>query len=274
MRRIIAALVGATTLSAALASVALGADLPARMLTKAPAAIAVDPWTGWYLGASAGARLDKDTWTATGFEIPAAPGAVISRDNPHNFSFGSGRVGLYGGYNWRLPQMWVVGLEADIAWADKKSSTPGIPGLIPAFPANDTVHVRDMWDGGLRARLGYLVTPATLLYATGGASWMQTQAGVTCNSNTGWCGGTNATSNRTDIVSKTVAGWTVGAGLEAAVTSNWLVRGEYRYASYADYHATLLQGGNGANGNLDVVEADIKNRTHTVLVGLAYKFGQ
>lgn len=274
MRHIIAALVGATSLSVACASMALAADLPARTFAKAPAAIMVDPWTGWYLGASAGGRFDNDTWTGTGFEIPAAPVALSSRDNPHDFNSSSARLGLYGGYNWRLQQMWVVGLEADIAWADQKSSAAGIPGLIPAFAPNDSVRVRDMWDGGLRARLGYLITPATLLYATGGASWMQNEASITCNGNTGWCGGTNATSNRTDSISKTVAGWTIGAGLEATVMPNWLLRGEYRYASYAGYHATLLQGGNGANGNLDVVEADIKPRTHTVLIGLAYKFGR
>jgi outer membrane immunogenic protein len=31
------------------------ADLPARQYSKAPAIVA-DPWTGWYLGASAGGR--------------------------------------------------------------------------------------------------------------------------------------------------------------------------------------------------------------------------
>ena len=55
---------------------------------------------------------------------------------------------------------------------------------------------------------------------------------------------------------------------------HWLLRGEYRYTSYAGYHATLLRGGSVGTGNADVVDADINNRTHTVLVGLAYKFGK
>jgi outer membrane immunogenic protein len=56
--------------------------------------------------------------------------------------------------------MWVVGLEADLAWAyDKKSST-GIPGLTTIFAPTDSVQMKDTWDGGLRARLSYLITPA------------------------------------------------------------------------------------------------------------------
>jgi outer membrane immunogenic protein len=168
--------------------------------------------------------------------------------------------------------MWIVGLEADFAWASNKNTNAGIPGLFAADLQTDSTQVKDTWDGGLRGRLGYLITPTTLIFGTGGVSWMTSQASVTCNSNTGWCGGTNATTNRTDSVSKTVAGWTLGAGIEGVIMPNWLLRGEYRYASYSGYHATLLQGG---NGNSDVVDADIgRIRTNTVLLGLAYKFGR
>ena len=252
---------------------ASAADMP----VKAPLVpvIAADPWTGWYLGASAGGRFNKDTWTGTGFEIPALAALLSNRDNPHDFNSTSARLGLYGGYNWRVQQMWVVGLEADIAWANnKKTSAGSIPGLITA--TTDSVEMKDGWDGGLRARLGYLITPSTLLFGTGGVSWMNSEASVSCAGSTitSLCTGPNIATFRTDSVSKIVVGWTFGGGLETIVMPNWLLRGEYRYSSYAGYHATLLQGGAGSIGNIDVVDADIgRIRTHTALIGLAYKFG-
>jgi outer membrane immunogenic protein len=244
------------------------------MPVKAPAIVA-DPWTGWYLGASVGGRWNHDTWTAASFGDPPFAGILNSRDNPHDFNSSSLRLGAYGGYNWRVQQMWVVGLEADFAWAsDKQTSAGSIPGLFLATV--ESVQMKDTWDGGLRARLGYLITPATLLYATGGASWMKSQAGIFCAVGApNWCTGSNLASLRTDSVSKTVAGWTLGAGLETMVTPNWYLRGEYRYTSYTGYHMTLLRGGSGGGGSgNDVIDADIgRIRTHTALIGLAYRFG-
>jgi outer membrane immunogenic protein len=266
-------MLGAAVMGVACAPGALAADMPVKapIYTKAPAIIA-DPWTGFYLGASAGGRWNKETWTTTS---AGAPFGFTGRDNPHDFTKTSARFGLYGGYNWRIQQRWVVGLEADFAWASNKDSATGIPAIV-TFPLSESVEVKDTWDGGVRGRVGYLITPTVLLFGTGGASWMRSQASITCGGNPfGWCTGTNFTSGRTDSVSKTVAGWTVGGGLEAVVAPNWLLRGEYRYSRYAGYHATLLQGGAAGIPNFDVVDADIGSiRTQTVLVGLAYKFGQ
>jgi outer membrane immunogenic protein len=270
--RLISAGFAAAAFSLLAVQTVFAADLQSKlpMYTKAPA-IVLDPWTGLYLGVSAGGRWNKDAWTGTGFGIPAVPAFLTGRDNPHNFNSGSGRFGLYGGYNWRVQQMWVVGLEADFAWAQNKSTNNGIPGLTVLNA--DTTQMKDTWDGGIRARGGYLITPTTLLYGTGGVSWMRSEASVSC-ATANWCSGTNSTTNRTDSVSKTVVGWTIGGGVEAVVMPNWLLRGEYRYSNYAGYHATLLRGGSGGAGNTDVVDADIgRIRTHTVLIGLAYKFG-
>ena len=167
------------------------------MYATAPAFVA-DPWTGWYLGGSAGARFNKDTWTGTGFEIPALPALLSGRDNPHDFNSTSARFGHYGGYTWRVQQMWVVGLEADIAWTNsRKTSASGIPGLVTA--TTDSVGVKDGWDGGLRARLGYLITPSTLLFGTGGVSWMNSEASVSCGGTiiTSLCTGSNIATFRT-----------------------------------------------------------------------------
>ena len=37
----------------------------------------------------------------------------------------------------------------------------------------------------------------------------------------------------------TLVGWTIGGGIEAALTRNWLLRGEYRYADYGTQSYTV-----------------------------------
>jgi outer membrane immunogenic protein len=249
---------------------ASAANLPLK------AAAGANPnWNGFYLGASVGGRWNRQTWTTTGFPGPPFVPANTF-DNPHDFTAGSGRLGGYAGYNWQFRRNWVAGLEADFAWADNSSSTDNIVGSgVAGMPATaDSTEISDRWDGGIRARLGYLVRPDWLLFATAGPSWMSVKATVTCGNPSNWCSGANLASARTDSTTKTLTGWTIGGGLEAAVTSNLMLRVEYRYAQYADDHVYLLQGGAVGGTNVDAVDANIdKVRTQTVLFGLAYKFG-
>src|ERR1019366_9752704 len=83
------------------------------------------------------------------------------------------RAGAYAGYDWQVAD-WVLGLEADLAWADSSASAAGIPGCAVLCtlgfpgPGIDVASVRMGWDASARARLGYLMAPDLLAYATGG----------------------------------------------------------------------------------------------------------
>ena len=76
-----------------------------------------------------------------------------------------------------------------------------------------------------------------------------------------------------DSASTTRVGWTVGGGIEYAITNNWSVRAEYRYTEFG--HSTMyanssfwdfpVLGAIGAFGNRTLNE----NR---VQVGFSYKF--
>jgi opacity protein-like surface antigen len=48
-----------------------------------------------------------------------------------------------------------------------------LPGVTPLSLAlrGDNFALRTGWDGSARARIGFLLTPSTLVYATGGAAW-------------------------------------------------------------------------------------------------------
>ncbi len=73
--------------------------------------------------------------------------------------------------------------------------------------------------------------------------------------------------------SDTRVGWTVGAGVEFMVASNWLVRGEYRYADYGRYNFTLFPNPGACGVACDTVSGNVKLQTHSAMIGVAYKFG-
>jgi outer membrane immunogenic protein len=274
MKRCAIALLAATVLSVGLSQIASAADLPVKApVYKAPAAVPVSDWTGFYVGASVGGRWDSSVWTTTSLEGPGFPPDPF--DNPHRFTDGSLRAGGYLGYNWQVSPSWVVGIEGDFAWADNNSSAASIPGASGASGTGDTASVKDTWDGGIRGRVGYLINPTLMLFGTGGVSWLHSEASAHCGTNLGWCADSNL--GRTDTASSTVAGWTIGGGLEAMLTPNWLVRGEYRYSRYNSYDVVLLAGGavGTLNGNGDTTRATIGSHDkNTALIGIAYKFGR
>ena len=66
-----------------------------------------------------------------------------------------------------------------------------------------------------------------------------------------------------------MVGWTVGGGIEAAVWNNWLLRADYRYADFGTFNHTFPLGPTA--GGDPMVSTRIA--THTMSLGLAYKFG-
>src|SRR6185437_7604937 len=85
----------------------------------------------------------------------------------------------------------------------------------------NTFSVETRWDASARARLGYLVMPNVLIYATGGAAWLDVK--TTSNCDTGPIGGCQHGGLTPAVISqsKTLTGWTIGGGLEAMLTRNW-----------------------------------------------------
>jgi outer membrane immunogenic protein len=254
--------------------------------TKAPIAPIANNWTGFYLGGSVGGRWANSEWTTTCLQpgyrgIDGCPNnypVLIANDNPATFDSASFRGGIYGGYNWQVAPLWIVGIEGDVAWAKNNKNHAGIPGgwtpTGPGSPGLDSSNVKETWDAGIRGRLGFLINPSVLLFAAGGASWSKLEASAHCGSpwTVGYCLGGGPFIGTTETISKTMTGWTVGGGIEWMLTSHWLVRGEYRYTQYGTLSGTFFPGFNGANLNGDALSASVNLNTHTALLGAAYKF--
>jgi outer membrane immunogenic protein len=241
---------------------AVAADLS----VKAPVYTPVDPWSGFYIGGSIGARWSDVNWKNLDVDIEAA----TSIDNPAHLNDTSFRVGAYAGYNWRFASFALVGLEADIAWANNNKTRGGFPGTEGTFggdattnPEADFITTKLGWDGSLRGRIGYLFNPNWLAYATGGVAWQKIETNSTCTGTAdSFCGpGTFTGSSST-----TKTGWTAGGGVETLLLNNWIGRVEYRYADFGHVTNRLPPAPEvGFHANVDV-------KTHIALVGVAYKF--
>lgn len=248
MRRVVLACLATTVLSLSIAQSASAADMP----TKAVPYLAAYNWTGAYLGISLGGRWATNDSTAISIG-GAAPLAATASGTDRTSTV---RAGGYLGYNWQIAPLWVVGVEGDIAWGNGHKTTAGLLGA--PFNAADNRETRDRWDGSVRGRAGFLVTPTWLLYGTGGVAWQNLEGTTNCTAVT--CGTAMSQQNTT-----TRTGWTLGGGIEGMVWGNWLARAEYRYADFGTWRSTYFTGAAAA-----VIDA--KLRTNTVSVGLAYKF--
>ena len=266
-------------------------------------------WTGFYLGASAGVRANQTEGTidqATVFPLGLPPrnqldGCRCFLDN--SFDTTSAKFSPYFGYNWQFNPRVVVGIEGDFGFANRTStlfgnSLPGSGVFSASNGLNDSFAVKTSWDASIRARLGYLVNPNTLLYITGGGAWMKVEETSRCDTAkfdfqtapgfiSGDFGGCTPGLRSPAVITQSSVkpGFTIGAGGETKLWSNWILRGEYRYADYgrASFSttrscagsATLVSAFGTTTVNCfetDVAMHSLRLQTHSAMLGLAYKF--
>ena len=247
MRKLLGAL--AAVAVAAPVSSALAADL--RMPVKAPVvAPVVFNWTGFYIGGNVGYSWgEADTSVAGTFstitrtrqfrtasgpvpgpgftDVTSAP-VVSAAGGSHNGNFDGWVGGFQAGYNWQVDRTWVLGLEADFQFTGERGS--GRVCLSPSCLAFATAETDLRWFGTFRGRVGYLVDPRIMIYATGGLAYgrFENDFGASLFG----FGGTGS-------LSTTRVGWTVGGGVEGALDNRWSIKAEYLYADYGTVGASI-----------------------------------
>lgn len=207
------------------AAQAVGADLGGGQ----PMTTARFDWTGYYAGLQAGYG-----WGRSDIDGTSGPPFSTSPDPAGGF------VGGYLGGLWQSGQT-VIGGEVELNYAPIDGSSS--PGVGNTFGSN----VR--WFGSIDAKAG-LAMDRTLFYGVGGLAF----AGVETSQQTG-------SSSFTDT--HTTAGWTVGAGIDYALTDQFVVGAQYRYYDFGSEHF------DGTNGFSD---RDQSTNLNTVRLNLSYKF--
>jgi outer membrane immunogenic protein len=126
--------------------------------------------------------------------------------------------GLNAGANWQWGNV-VFGLETDISYSGVDDGISGYKWELD-------------WYGTTRARLGY-AWDRFLPYLTGGVAYGR-------GTYTIW--GEKADANH--------VGWTIGAGVEGAITQNWSAKVEYLYVDLGDKHYGDLPWKNEFDANV------------------------
>lgn len=240
MARFVTALLVATAIGMVSAN---AADLPA----KAPPPPLVPPvpfytWTGFYVGAAGGYGWGRATQTDS---TPFSSG---------RYDTNGGIIGGTLGYNWQLGPA-VVGLETDLSWASISGSTVGTD------PASGTCGARHCESriqafGTVRGRLGY-AWQNFMPYITGGLAYANVHGAEGNGGPPGAFGSGDSW----------MAGWTVGAGIEAKFAPNWSGKIEYLYADLGSkgVFTDRIPGLGRFTETLDVT-------TQMVRVGVNYHF--
>jgi outer membrane immunogenic protein len=259
--------------SAALIVPAMAADLspaPRPVYKAPPPPPVVWSWTGFYIGSNFGwigstdnniSNTGADGGTAGLGTFLGAGGIPASVGVSHSGFIGGGQIG----YNWQWTPSWVVGLEADFDGLANSSSTvitafPGNAALPPAQSgfarALDTL-------GTVRGRVGYLASPAWLLYATGGLAYGETKLASAFACAT--CAVPVAASGLADSWQ---VGWTVGAGVEWKFAPQWSVKAEYLYVDLGSISNTIPY----TYGPSSTLTSTYNERDNIVRAGINYKF--
>ncbi len=246
--------------SVALASGALASDLPN---TKGPAPFVPPPppaftWTGCYVGGNAGLS-GGDFNKTTLFPLDADGYWTADSATSRGFS-GGGQVGC----NYQFPTSnFVVGLETDFQGSTLKGTyyNESEGDIFGSEYAKSSSQV-DWW-GTVRGRVGYAFDNI-LPYVTGGFAYGRVVDSFSYNDTIDDEGSSGSWSH-----GSTRAGWTVGAGLEYAITHNLTFKTEYLYTDLGTWCRTWTYPDEPA-GYAQTTR--IKTTFSTVRAGLNWKF--
>ena len=255
-------------------------------------------WTGFYVGGNAGYGwgTSRNNWNLF------APSGILPSFCPPNSGItgpefcesGSDATrlngalgGLQAGYNWQTGH-YLAGIETDVSLAGQRGDNvlnfPAQPVIgDQTFPAATAAYNEKLsWLGTLRARLG-LAVDRWLVYGTGGLAY----GGIENSGSVGsTCGTGGPTTFPCTVASwddhATAIGWTLGAGIEAAISGNWSLKAEYLHVDLGTIRSTFAIPPNGcfsvATGLCSATATgtgSIKSRITDEIVraGLNYRFG-
>jgi OOP family OmpA-OmpF porin len=269
-----------------------GAAAVALLASIAPAAAQAPPppepmmvsginWSGLYAGVELGGDWGKFPGSVSVGPTPAGvlggnaavAGSTVNLSGTHDGSIaGGGQIG----YQWQLPNNWVIGGEVDFKG---DAENPAVTTLLLTNPVNqgnfiagDSFKASTSWNGSARARLGYAWGPV-LPYITGGVAF----ADVTLQSRfIATAVGASVFPASSASISSTLVGWTAGAGLEYALNPSWSLGAEYRYADYGSTTGSLGRLTTVALGTAGVTEpvsGKVGLQEHTLMAKLNYHFG-
>jgi len=264
--------------------IGLMSSIPQAFAADAKAPLRTPPaevyqWSGLYAGVSLGAGQSRFGWYSEPSFVGLAPGGTVNptfTTTPFSIGLKSTKAiaGLHIGYNWTSEQF-VYGLEAD--WQTGSYRTGNFIPLAPpapnvsAFAINGTntdllgAKINDT--GSLSARLGLIALPRLMIYSTGGLALANLTAQGSYVARSG-IGTPAATYSQT----KLMTGWSAGVGVDYALSQNWILGADYRYADYGHKSVQLGSLTNNPSGRTWAINNVIRLTNSATMVRLSYRF--
>jgi|SRR5476649_522173 len=241
------------------------ADLSSAAPSKYEFSSGTYDWTGFYGGVNAGYGFGGDKTVHT--KGQAAPNianiAGGARPGSVDLDRNGGVGGVQLGYNYQFGQ-WVAGVETDISFTDVSDSRNiGTSQLNTHLALNNKFESKIKYLGTLRGRFGYAFD-RTLIYATGGLAYGETSQSIDMFGPTG---NTQFSGDQ----SRFKVGYTVGAGIEQAITQNLSFKTEYLFYDLGSdkLNVAVIPGSGGAGTGYD---SRFKNDGQMIRAGLNWKF--
>lgn len=205
-------------------------------------------WTGPYIGLQAGYGWSTSDVNISDFRNSELSGYRTGGDLKLEGFIG----GAHAGFLYQADSL-VFGLEGDIELADLDDRTDF---RAPNDDLADFEKSMD-WSGSLRLRAG-IALDRVLLYTTGGLAFGDTEFDFDFNRPVAFI---------TDGDDGVQWGWTIGGGVEYALTDSLSARIEYRYTDLGDLK---LRVDNPPGNDFNKVHVD--NDFHAVRAGLSWHF--
>jgi outer membrane immunogenic protein len=263
----------------ALVGQARAADLPSRKAPPLITPVSVLSWSGFYGGFDAGAIFDLPNATvlatgtfaqgATLANLVAQPYAVPGVLHLNDAGFFAGAVL---GWNYQFNKSIVVGLETDFGVPFGSSgatfAAPSSSSYLGVGPltVSQVGRQADML-GASKARIGFLITPAILLYGTGGLAYGH------ANTSIGTFTGPMAANFTSPTLGSWRAGWIGGAGMEWMISNALSVKIEYNHFDLGN--GTFETRAISQNGPLTTTQSVLgqsRYRGDLVKVGVNFHF--
>jgi outer membrane immunogenic protein len=215
-----------------------GAAADMLLANKVPAPIF--DWTGFYVGGDIAVAS-----TNSNAQSSALPSSVIpfGTEQVSGGLGGGGNFagGGFAGYNLQFAPTWVAGIEAD--WTsmntDGRLTSNWLDNTgVMVQNAVTTLSTELQWTASIRGRIGYLIVPRFLAYATGGVAWGKWEYGANSTDPTiGYAAST--------AFAKTETGWVAGIGFEWVPFPSYglLLRAEYLNYRFEGAQATAAAAG-------------------------------
>jgi outer membrane immunogenic protein len=321
MRKLLSSCVGVFC-AAALVGPALADEPPPvkRQRAAAPERVAAAPqqqgakWSGGQVGGSNGVSSVNNNFVDPGAFVCPSGSTFGSNcfETPFQFSGhkASYTIGPFVGYRLQFGG-WVVGIEGDWSYKNSESSlAQSSVSSINVQPSSSTFFspvnavrtdsfagsVKQKSDSSIRARVGWLVTPWSLLYVTGGVAFGEISGSFAYSGTLYTCGApstsvsacTGSSSPISTATATTAVSWndtrvgsTVGAGWESELFPGWKWRAEYRWTDFGDYTKTFglatrctsspsSPASSCTSSPSSSVSINLKESFHTFRIGLAF----